>query len=432
MKVCVVGLWHQGSVVAACLAAAGHDTVGLDFEPERAERLQAGEPPLLEPDLAALIKGGLAEGRLRFTTDVRAALSGAELVWVAYDTPVDADDRAQVGYVVRRVCRLFPHLEEGSLVLVSSQLPVGTTHKLELRYAGVFPQRQVAFAYMAENLRLGQAVQSFTKPDRVVIGVRGEADKAPLAALFAPLGVRIEWMSVESAEMAKHAVNAFLATSVTFINEIASLCELVGADARDVERALRSEQRIGPRAYLRPGGAFAGGTLARDLGFLRGVGRVGRQPTPLLAGVQRSNAAHKHWPLRRLAALMGSLTDRTIAIWGLAYKPGTDSLRRSAAVELCGELADGGAKVQIHDPVVTALPGVLARRAMLCPTPLAAVMGASALVVATPWPEYAEIAADSILTALRSPLVLDANGLLAQTFGNDPRVRYVTVGSATA
>lgn len=430
MKVCVAGLWHQGSVIAACLAAAGHDVVGLDFEPEKARRLQSGEPPLLEPGLAALTRRGVAEGRLRFTTDVRAAVSGAELVWVAYDTPVDGYDRARVGYVVQRVCRLFPHLEEGSLVLVSSQLPVGSTRTLELRYAATFPEKPVAFAYMAENLQVGQAVQSFTKADRVVLGVRGQADSERLVTLFSPLEVRIEWMSVESAEMAKHAVNAFLATSVAFINEVASLCELVGADARDVERALRSETRIGPRAYLRPGAAFAGGTLARDLGFLRGIARARRHPTPLLGGVQRSNSAHKHWPLRRLASLMGGVTDRTIAVWGLAYKPGTDSLRRSAAVELCGALADGGAKVQVHDPAVTALPSHLARRATLCPTPLAAVADASALVVATPWPEYAEVAADSILNALRSPLVIDANGLLAQTFGKDPRVRYVTVGSA--
>jgi UDPglucose 6-dehydrogenase len=167
-------------------------------------------------------------------------------------------------------------------------------------------------------------------------------------------------MGVESAEMTKHAINAFLATSVTFINEIAALCEQSGADAKDVERGLKTEQRIGPGAYLGPGAAFAGGTLARDVVFLRTLGRAVERATPLMDGVESSNKEHRHWARRRLVATLGSLAGRTVAVWGLTYKPGTDTLRRSTAVELCRWLLAQGALVRAHDPAAAALPDDLA------------------------------------------------------------------------
>jgi UDPglucose 6-dehydrogenase len=248
MKVCVVGLWHLGTVTAACLAFAGHEVVGLDFDSEIVQKLQAGQPPLYEPDLAELVQQGIAQGRLRFCTEIIDALPGPKVVWVTYDTHVDEEDRANVDFVMDRVRRLFPLLAQGSLVLISSQLPVGTTGRLEKAYAGAFPDKSVTFGYSPENLRLGKAVYAFSRPDRVVVGVRNPNDRQRVTELFAPFTERIEWMSVESAEMSKHALNAFLATSITFINEIATLCEQVGADAKEVERGLKSDVRVGPRA----------------------------------------------------------------------------------------------------------------------------------------------------------------------------------------
>ena len=317
MRVCVVGLWHLGTVTAACLASVGHDVVGLDFEPDTVAKLSAGQAPLFEPGLDALLQQGLADGRLRFSADPDEALAGAEVVWVTYDTPVDDDDRADVTYVVERVARLFPALEPGALVLISSQLPVGSTRRLEQVYAAAHPDRQVSFAYSPENLRLGKAISVFTQPDRVVAGVRNAADQQRVAALLGPITERVEWMGVESAEMTKHALNAFLATSVTFINEVATLCEQVGADAKEVERGLKSEVRIGPRAYLGPGGAFAGGTLARDINFLSAIGAAHDRPTHLISAVRASNDAHKSWAGHRLEALLSSLAGRRIAVWGL-------------------------------------------------------------------------------------------------------------------
>ncbi|MBA3872819.1 MAG: UDP-glucose/GDP-mannose dehydrogenase family protein, partial [Anaerolineae bacterium] len=267
MEICVVGLWHLGMVTAACMAKIGHHVTGYDADKDLIEKLQAGETPLFEPGLKDLIQAGITTGNLQFSAEA-AAVAQAELVWVTYDTPVDENDVADVDFVVDQVTHLLPFMRQDTLVLISSQLPVGTTARLEAAYHTANPNGSITFAYSPENLRLGNAIRVFMEPDRIIIGIRHETDKVRIAEALKPITNNIEWMSAESAEMTKHALNAFLATSVAFMNEIATLCEQVGADAREVERGLKSEVRIGPRAYLRPGGAFAGGTLARDLVFL--------------------------------------------------------------------------------------------------------------------------------------------------------------------
>jgi UDPglucose 6-dehydrogenase len=397
--------------------------------------LQAGLPPLFEPGLEDLVKLGMAEGHLCFTTDITTALDGADVVWVAYDTPVDDHDRADVKSVVECVTKLFPYLTAGTLVLISSQVPVGTTRQLEQAYVAAFPEKPVTFGYSPENLRLGNAIKAFTQPDRVVVGVRTVGGpqsvvRERITALLQPFTDRIEWMSVESAEMTKHALNAFLATSVTFINEVATLCEQVGADAKEVERGLKSEPRIGPRAYLGPGAAFAGGTLARDITFLEQIGAAHHQPTHLLSAVRTSNDIHKQWVHRKLQDLLGDLRGQTVAVWGLVYKPGTSTLRRSYAVELCEWLARQGVHVRAHDPAAQVLPEELAQRFALCSTPLAALEGAAALVVATGWPEYHLLTTDTVVSAMRMPVVVDPNRFLEKTLGSDSRIRYATVGKA--
>ena len=426
MRICVVGLWHLGTVTAACLASAGHDVIGLDFDPAVVADLAAGTPPLFEPGLDELVKAGLASGHLRFTTD--AAAANADVVWIAYDTPVDDDDRGDVEYVVERAVSLFPCLGDGATVLISSQVPVGTTRRLEEHFAKQSPRRSVGFGYVPENLRLGKAIDAFMRPDRVVVGMRRAADHDKVARLLAPFTERIEWMTVESAEMTKHALNAFLATSVTFINEVASLCERVGADAAEVGRGLKSDSRIGARAYLSPGGAVAGGTLARDVGFLSQLGRERGVATHLLAAIKTSNDAHRQWAQRRLVETLVDLTGRIVAVWGLTYKPGTDTLRRSSAVELCQWLCAKGAAVRAHDPAVKVLPADLAIQ--LVDTALGAAEGASALVVATPWPEYLHIPADDVTARMTRRLVLDAGGFLSETLGRDSGIEYLRVGKA--
>ena len=326
MKICVLGLWHLGSVTAAGLAALGHQVVGVDFDETRIANLRKGIAPIFEPGLDVLIGREIASGNLRFSSDSSDAAKDIDVLWVAYDTPVDDQDNADTGFVMAQAERAVLAVSEEVLVLVSSQLPVGSLRRLERSFASKNGSRRLKLAYCPENLRLGTALQNFLHPERMVVGIRSSLDEEPLRKFLGSITESIEWMSIESAEMTKHAINAFFATSIAFANEIASICESVGADAKEVERGLKTEGRIGPLAYLSPGGAFSGGTLARDVAFLNRIAQERGVDTQLLSSVLPSNQAHKQWAQRKLQALFADLSHTRVAVWGLTYKPDTDTI----------------------------------------------------------------------------------------------------------
>jgi UDPglucose 6-dehydrogenase len=425
MRICVFGLWHLGSVTAACLAGAGFLTIGLEEDAAQAAALSQGRAPLFEPGLDELLRSGIAAGKLSFTSDKRAA-ADCDVVWITFDTPIDEDDRADVAFVVERIKSLFPHLRDGTVVLISSQLPVGTVAQIERAFAAVAEGRRVAFACSPENLRLGHAIAAFQHPERVVIGSRGGFEKPILTELFTPFCSDIIWIGTEAAELTKHALNAFLATCVTFINEIAALGEKVGADAREVERALRAEPRIGQKAYIRPGAAFAGGTLARDVTFLTEAARRHGLPLDLIGSILKSNGFNRQWPSRQLKEKLGTIAGRKVAVLGLSYKPGTDAIRRSLAIELSGSLCAAGAKVAAYDPAVKAWPGA-PQNFTLAGGMTEALSDADALVLMTEWPDFKAIKADEIVARMARPNVLDQNGFLGH-LAADPRISYLTIG----
>jgi UDPglucose 6-dehydrogenase len=424
MRIAVYGLWHLGCVTAACLAEAGHHVVGLDEDERVVGELREGRPPLHEPGLADLIAQNLASRKLTFTTRPAEGLADAEVFWVTVDTPVNENDEADVAAVRARLDSVATAIKPGTMVLVSAQVPVGFTRGLERDWE----RKELRYTYSPENLRLGKALDSFRKQERVIIGLRDRIDQPMLTKLFAPFCQRIEWMSVESAEMTKHALNAFLATSVAFINELSRLCEVLGADAKEVERGLKSEGRIGPRAYLSPGAAFAGGTLARDVRFLIDFGLRHEVPTPLFTGVVASNDLHKGWVHDKVRQLLGKTEQPVVAVLGLTYKPGTSTLRRSAAVELCTRLHEQGMRIQAHDPAVPALPDHLCPAMRLCSNPQEALRDADLAVVATEWPDYLTLRSEHILQLMRHPQIIDQNRFLADFLGGDPRITYVATG----
>ena len=427
MKVCVLGLWHLGSVTAACLASVGHDVTGLDSNSGIVEKLQKAEPPVSEPGLDGLIREGINAGQLRFTSDAKIAISSAEVLWVTYDTPVDENDQADVEFVFEEVLKLLSFLSIDTTVLVSSQLPVGSIRRFEDISAEKYPEKNIRFAYSPENLRLGKSLDVFLHPDRVIIGVRRQEDREILNRLLGSITDNILWMGVESAEMTKHAINAFLGMSITFINEIASICENIGADAHEVERGLKSETRIGPAAYLSPGAAFAGGTLARDIEFLKDIGSLNNLVNPLISAVRKSNDEHKKWIQRRLFAVLGGLKGKRIAVWGLTYKPGTNTLRRSLSVEMCNWLQEQGAEIAVHDPSKCELPDNWLGEVVRSKTPLEALEGACALVIATQWPEYREINVSDVENIVGQLAVFDSNRFLSD-FNKSPVISYYSVG----
>lgn len=417
MKITILGLWHLGSVTAAC-CAEHFDVTGLDFDATALDGLKLGRAPIMEPGLDALLGAGLKAGRLHFTDDPKTACENADILWVCYDTPVNADDEADIGFVMKRIRKCAPHLGPGSIMLLSSQMPVGTCRALEAEFPGL------AVASVPENLRLGKALDVFRKPDRIILGVRDEETRAKLEPLFSKWSDRLVWMRPESAEMTKHGINSFLAISITFMNEIARICELTGADAREVEKGLKTESRIGPGAYLRAGGAFAGGTLARDVVSLTNIAEKNGEPLVLIPSIKTSNDEHKLWALRKLRHELGPLAGRTVAVLGLTYKPGTNTLRRSLAVELCHALEKEGACVRAFDPAVKSAPAELDRSAWKPSLP-DAMANADAAVICTEWPEFKNADWPALLRTMKKPVLLDANGFVTLPEG----ARHLRVGA---
>jgi UDPglucose 6-dehydrogenase len=426
MRITVLGLWHLGCVTAACLAEAGHQVIGLDPDAAVINDLHHGQPPLCEPGLSELLQAGQERGLLRFTTDAVPALHDAQVVWVTFDTPVDEQDEADVTWVERQVDAVAPALQPGTVVLISSQVPVGFTADMER----VWDERGLHFAVSPENLRLGKALDCFRHPERIVVGCRDHYARHILDELLRPFCANLVWMSVESAEMTKHAVNAFLAASVTFSNELARVCEAVGADAKEVERGLKSEGRIGPKAYLSPGAAFAGGTLARDVRFLMELGEVHGVGTPFFRGVWAGNQLHKNWLRDHLQEFLEDVADPVVAVLGLTYKAGTSTLRRSSAVEICRWLRDQGVCARGYDPAIAALPPDLDGVLELCDSPAALLAGADVAVVATEWPQFRELPAEFFVQAMRHRRVIDANHFLASVLAADARIDYRATGKS--
>jgi UDPglucose 6-dehydrogenase len=426
MNICVLGIWHLGSVTAACLATLGHRVVGVDFDEKTVAALRRGVAPVLEPGLEELIRSGLASGALRFSSTIDDA-KNADVLWVTYDTAIDDDDHADTDSVLAQIERVIRGCGSDVLVLVSSQLPVGSIRGMERNAASNAGPRP-RFAYSPENLRLGTAVADFLRPKRIVVGVRSDRDRELLQLLLCPIGESVEWMSVESAEMTKHSINAFFATSVAFANEIALLCESLGADAKEVERGLKTETRIGPGAYLAPGAAFGGGTLARDVAFLNQMGRDCGVTTPLLSAVLPSNERHKQWVRQKLRSVIADVSQTTVAVWGLTYKPGTDAMRRSLSVELCDWLVREGATVHVHDPAAANLPERWCGAVKRFDSPTDAIRGAQVLVVATEWPIYRTVSVDQLLRSTEHLVVIDANRFLANLAAAEGRLKYFAVG----
>jgi len=422
MNVTVLGLWHLGCVTAAC-CAKHFQVTGLDFDAANIANLNLGKAPLLEPGLNELLTAGIAAGKLSFTTDPKTACAKADLLWLTYDTPVNENDESDVASVLNNLRRALEYLPKGVLVLISAQLPVGTCAQLEKE----FPQFH--FASSPENLRLGKAIDSFEKAERVIAGIRDNSKKPLLEKLFAPFTSQILFMRTESAEMVKHALNSFLALSITFINEIARLCEHVGADAKEVAAGLKSEPRIGPKAYLGPGGAFAGGTLARDVVTLTKLANSTGETISVIPAIKQSNDLHRGWAFKRLQSRLGDLRGKTVAVLGLTYTTNTDTLRRSAAVELCQKLLSAGAKVTAFDPAVNILPQELSK-VSLAGNVAAALQGADAAAVCTEWLQFRQADWAKIVPQMRQPVFVDANRFLEKELKSIAEVEHLSVGRA--
>ena len=431
-KVCAIGIWHLGSVVSACFADMGYSVIGVDRDRERVEKLNQGFAPLYEPGLDELLRRNVQLKRLSFTTDLKSAVEGASYVLITFDTPVNAQDEVDISEIIV-VCRaLAEHLENKAIVVVSSQVPVGTCDEIKSIIKEHNSSLEFDVAYSPENLRLGQAIERFRNPDRIVIGADRDSTLDRVEQLFSVIHAPKLRMGLRSAEMTKHALNTFLATSISFINEIANLCDEVGADAIEVSEGLRTDQRIGKKVPLHPGLGFSGGHLARDLKVLRGLGRKFGYETHLIDGVLKVNEEQTKSVVRKLERILGSLRGLSIGVLGLTYKPSTSTLHRSAALEIIGDLVDRGAIVKAHDPKAAPEEIQLHKEFRFCKDPYDVAEGSDALVMITEWPEYRQLDFDLLRSKMKRPILFDAKNMLDDKLLTEKGFKYLGIGRGRA
>jgi UDPglucose 6-dehydrogenase len=406
-RIGVIGVGYVGLVTATALAELGHEVTCIDINPERVARLSAGDVPFFEPGLDGAVRAQMP--RLHFTTEVAESLGAVDVAFVCVDTPPSASGHADLS----RVESVIDSIPDGSdlTLVMKSTVPVGTGARLQhrLRARG---QHAIAYASNPEFLREGSALADVRNPDRIVVGSADPSAADRVVALWAPLGGTVLLCDVASAEMIKLASNAFLATKISFINEIANVCEAVGADATLVAQGMGADHRIGS-AFLRAGVGFGGSCFGKDVNALKQAAANVGYHFHLLSGVLEVNALQKRRPLWLLQERLGSLQGRRIAVLGLAFKPGTDDLRDAPSLMLIASLVAAGAVVVAHDPVA----GPAARK--LLPDVVAivdrlddAVAGADGVVLVTEWPEYQSLLSAEVVGRARRPLLVDGRNAI--------------------
>ena len=423
--IAIFGAGWVGLVTGACFAELGHEVTIRDIVPERVERLRAGEVPFFEPELEDLVKRNA--DRLTFTLDAAEAAAAAELVFVCVDTPPTYSGDADLSRVWTVIDEL-PRLERRTILVMKSTVPVGTGEKVRaaLEARGL---SHIGYVANPEFLAEGGAVEDFLHPDRVVIGSFAEADGDRVAALYDGLDTPIVRADVASAEMIKLAANAFLATRISFINEIANVCEVTGADVEKVAEGVGLDHRLGPH-FLRAGVGFGGSCFPKDTNALKQLASNSGYHFQLLSAVIEVNELQKRRVINKLQKYLGRLRGKRIALLGLAFKANTDDMREAPSVVLASRLLAEGADVRAYDPV--ARPGDLVRGVSLCDSVAEAVRDADAAVIVTDWDEFRSLASAEVRDTMRRPLIIDGRNLLDPEAARALGFTYEGIGRAAS
>jgi UDPglucose 6-dehydrogenase len=423
----VVGAGWVGLVTAACFADLGHEVIVRDVVQQRIEDLEAGHVPLYEEGLPELLERH--RGRIRYTLDIGDVFPGARVAFVCVGTPPTYSGDADLS-AVWQVLRELPELEERAILVMKSTVPVGTGEKVrsELDARGL---AHVGYVSNPEFLAEGSAVRDFTNPDRIVIGAFAEDDGDRVQALYAGIDAPVVRADVASAEMIKMASNAFLATRISFINEIANVCEVTGADVEVVARGMGLDHRLGAH-FLRPGIGYGGSCFPKDVQALKQLAGNSGYHFQLLNAVIEVNELQKRRVVGKLVKHLGHLRGKTIALLGLAFKPNTNDMREASSLVLASRLLAEGARVRGWDPVALEEARSLMQGVELCDTVLEAVTGADAAVIVTEWSELRELPSTEVRAAMRNPLIVDGRNLLDPEAARAAGFAYEAIGRASS
>ncbi|MFA7306060.1 MAG: UDP-glucose/GDP-mannose dehydrogenase family protein [Hyphomicrobium sp.] len=432
MKICMIGAGYVGLVSAACFSDFGWTVNCVDNDPSRLAALKAGQSPIYEPGLEALMERNVKAGRLVFTDDLKTAVADADVVFLAVGTPMRrGDGYADLSYVFSAVEEAAQYLNGFTVITTKSTVPVGTSREIERRLKAKRPDADVAICSNPEFLREGSAIQDFTHPDRVLVGTDDPRARDVMERLYKPLALRgspVMFVERESAELAKYAANAFLALKISFINEIADVCEAVGADVQEVASAIGKDRRIGDK-FLHPGPGYGGSCFPKDVSALVRTAREARAPVSIIEQVERVNHERKlAMAVRIEAAAGGSVRGKTIAILGVTFKPNTDDMRDAPSLLIVPMLQERGATVRACDPqgrrqAEPMLPGVT-----WCESADEAADGADALVIVTEWNEYRALDLEAIKSRMAGSTIVDLRNVLDPEAVRELGITYTGIG----
>ena len=431
MNVAVVGSGYVGLVAGACFAEAGNDVVCADVDETKIARLENNDVPIYEPGLEPLIAKNQEAGRLSFTSDVGAAVESASVVFIAVGTPPDEDGSADLQHVLAVARTVGDHMNDPKIIATKSTVPVGTAKQVRRTIA----ERTATEFHVCSNpefLKEGAAVEDFMKPDRVIVGVDSEEAATVLRELYAPFmrtGNRLVVMDVTSAELTKYAANAMLATRISFMNQIAELCERVGADVNFVRKGIGSDPRIG-KHFLFPGPGYGGSCFPKDVRALTKTADECGVALDVVRAVQDANERQKGVLFRKLRAAVGDqLADKTVAVWGLAFKAQTDDMRESPSIQLIKSLLKGGSRVRAHDPkAMETAKVVFGDEIEYVDNAYDALSGADALVIVTEWMAFRNPDFERMKSLLQRPVIVDGRNLYDPAKMRERGFTYVCIG----
>lgn len=427
----MIGTGYVGLVTGTCFAESGNDVTCIDIDARKIEKLNNGQIPIYEPGLEELVRRNVKAGRLKFTTEYADAIPTAKCVFIAVGTPQDDDGRADLKYIQSASWSVAPHLKEGTVVVVKSTVPPGTNRKVS-GWVKEKTDTSVMFASNPEFLKEGAAIDDFTKPDRVVVGADEPAAIEILEELYRPF-LRTEHpcveMSIESAEMTKYVANCMLATKISFINEMANLCERVGANVNDVRRGIGHDRRIGFE-FLFPGVGYGGSCFPKDVRALSALAEDCGMETHILKTIDSVNNAQKEIPFAKLDNYFdGNISGRTIAVWGLSFKPRTDDIREAPALVLIDRLLAAGATVRVHDPeAIDNVREIYGDKIAYCDHHYDTLDDADALVIVTEWSMYRNPDFDYMKHKMTSPVIFDGRNLYDLERISDEGFEYYGIG----
>lgn len=415
MKVSVIGTGYVGLVSGAGFAEMGNDVVCVDVDERKIENLKNGILPIYEPGLDEIVDRNFKAGRLHFSTNTGESVKDSEVVFIAVGTPSDIDGRADLKYVLQVAEEIGSSMDSYKVIVTKSTVPVGTASKVSEKIKQALTKRNLNLEFDVvsnpEFLKEGAAVEDFLRPDRIVVGCNSEKAKALMERLYAPFvrnGHPVYFMDVASSEMTKYAANAMLATKISFINELSRLCEEVGADISNVRTGIGSDSRIG-FSFIYAGLGYGGSCFPKDVKAIVKTGVENQQEMAILSAVEKVNQEQRQWFTEKIINYFGAdIKGKTIALWGLAFKPGTDDMREAPSKYLSEKLTELGAKIKAYDPVaITAAKKEISAQVEYVEDPYQVLEGADALVLVTEWREFREPNFDKIKSLMKSPVIFD-------------------------